>query len=280
MIRFRQVFYRLLPSWLGGGAPRGSGGTEADDERVSYTLSFMSDAWMQRLLEGLRARFPGKAAADALPYLGRDRKIVRGINEPADAWAERQLRWLNDHKVRGVPWALLDQLASYLQSPGVVLSFVDVRGNWFTRNADGTRSYQLDTGTWDWDGIAPAPQWSRFWILIYPTADGRPWAAYSETIGDATLYGGAIGAGSGTLGCTATPDQVATVRAIIKDWKGTGRCEWVIVAFDPASFDAASPGPDGTWGLWGKDDGSGGRTPTRLRTARYWKGVDGAEITT
>jgi hypothetical protein len=95
-----------------------------------------------------------------------------------------------------------------------------------------------------------------------------PWAAVEGTIAGA--HPGQIGRPGETLGTTATPEQVAAVRAIIRDWQPDGmRAEWVIVAFDDESFDPAAPEPDGTWGTWGKYVGSA-YVPARLSTARYW----------
>ena len=70
------------------------------------------------------------------------------------------------------------------------------------------------------------------------------------------------------------------VRALVLDWTAAGiLCPHIIVAFDPASFDPETPGPypaagmpDGSWGDAWKDDGSGVYVPSRLATARYWKG--------
>lgn len=258
MSTFRDAFYKLVPSWLGGGAPRVNKYDEG--ERVLYSLNFMLDAFAERARLSLLARFPTYAPADALQYLGRDRKIVRGINEPADVYAQRLLRWLDDHRVRGNPYALMAQLREYCQAD-VRIRTVDRRGNWYTLERDGSRSVLINLINWDWDG-GDLRQWSRFWVIIYPTPANEPWAPQ-------TVWGT-----GGTTGTTATVDEIAGVRRIIKEWKPAGtRCEWIIVAFDDASFDPTDPSvdPGGTWGTWGADDG-GVYLPVRLTTARYWLG--------
>lgn len=104
--------------------------------------------------------------------------------------------------------------------------------------------------------------------MIYPNG---LWTQV-ETFGDGSTFGDGH-----TFGSTATPDQVATVKAIVADWKPAGtRCANIILAFDSSSF---APGtardgsglPDGTWGTWSKRVGQV-RTPSRLSTARYWDG--------
>jgi hypothetical protein len=166
----------------------------------------------------------------------------------------------------------MQKLAEYVGvDAGFVIKTVDTHGNWYVREADGTRSLFLRASNWDWDGYSDL--WSRFWVILHPPADfwqeGYDW-------GDAA--GPSWGDASGTWGSTATYDQVQTIRGLIADWKPAGtRCVNVIVAFDPASFDPEaaplSAGlPDGLWGRWSKIE-AGVQVPARLSTARYWRGT-------
>lgn len=252
--RFRTAYKRLLPSWLATG----------EGELVAYSIGLLCDAFAERMRMGLLARFPQFAPPDALGPLGRDRVIRRGINEPDAAYAARLVRYLDDRLVQGDPYALMDQLAAYCQA-AVKIRTVDRSGNWFTRERDGSRSALISQANWNWDG-ASAAQWSRFWVIIYPTSTGLPWSA---SVGGSPASWPA----GGTIGTTATPDQVASVRSIIREWQPDGtRCEWVIVAFDDASFDPTAPEPGGTWEHFGTDN-AGAYEIARLTTARYWKGV-------
>lgn len=260
--RYRRSLRFLGPSWLM---------TEGEGPFIERSIGKMMDAFMERTRQGLRARFPSYAPESALAPLGRDRRIIRGIDEPTASYSARLLSWLDDHRVRGNPWKLLEQLRSYCQAD-VRVRTVDQRGNWFTIDRDGTKSYLLDQGNWDWDGAADSPNWARFWVIIYPTSDGQPWEI-EDTWGTSGLWGtGAHWGDGGVWGTTATPGQVGDIRSIVQQWSPIGtRCEWIIIAFDDASFDPASPEPDGTWGPWSKISG-GVAVPTRLSTARYWRG--------
>lgn len=256
MISLRDFYAKNLPYWM----VDGEGGA------VVASVCLLIDAAIDRLYQGLLARFPTYAPADALGPIGRDRKIVRGINEPQSSYAVRLCRWLTDHQVRGNPFALHDQLRGYLQADCMIRT-VDRRGNWFTTAEDGARSVVLDEGNWDWDGVAASPNWARFWVIIYPVGGTDPW---SPSVGGAP----AAWPVGGTIGTTATPDQVATVRAIVQDWKPAGtRCEWIIIAFDAASFDPLSPEPDGHWTNSGKQDDADSYVVARLASARYWRGT-------
>lgn len=249
-MRFRDIFYRLVPSWLSSG----------EGELVLYSLGFMGDAMAERFRLSYESDLPEYAPEDALAYIGRDRKIVRGINEPAAAYADRLVRYLDDHLTQGNPFALMDQLYAYLQTSGVTLRTVDRRGNWFERASDGTRTFTLDQANWDWDGDA-VTNWGRFWVIIF--SNTGPWTTqWTHPGGTAT---------DGTT--TATADEIAGVMSLIKEWKPTGtRCEWVIVCFgSPVTYFGPSTGddPGGTWENW---SASTPRRPVRDAIARYWRG--------
>ncbi len=258
--RIRNGFYRLLPDWL----------IEGEGERVWYSLTLMMDGYLERLYQGVLARFPEYAPKDALPYLGRDRKIIRGIEEPDASYVARLLKWLDYHRTRGNPFALMEQIRAYCQAD-VRVRTVDRRGNWYTIDRDGTYSYKLNSGNWNWDA-GGLDRWARFWVIIYPTAANEPWGPAAQW-GDPTLWtSGLWGKPGATIGTTATVDQVTDVRRIVAEWKPAGtKCEWIVIAFDDASFNPNAPEPDGNWGDWSKLVVAAKRA-SRLSTARYWKG--------
>lgn len=261
--RFRTSRRKLAPRWL----------TEGEGELVGYSLDLIKDAWIERLRLGLLARFPQNgpdgvtfAPDDAIAAMGQDRRVVRGLNETTSSYVGRLLRWLDDRTTSGNPWSLMRKLAEYT-GPGPKFRTVDARGNWFTRLANGQEQVTLKAGNWNWDGAA-ASRWSRFWVIIYPNG---LWLPSPYNWGDAS--GPDWGESLDTIGSTAKPDEVDTIRSIVADWKPAGtKCVNIIVAFDAASFDPLSPEPNGLWGRNSKNVG-GVQVPARLSTARYWDGV-------
>lgn len=259
--RFRLARRFLAPKWL----------TSGEGELVGYALDVMKDAFARRLELGLLSRFPHQdaeertAPPDALAAQGRDRRVMRGLAETDASYARRLLLWLDDRRTAGNAYALLQKLAEYTGA-GPSFRTVDARGNWYSRAADGTESYVLNTGNWNWSGPIEG-RWSRFWVIVYPNG---LWSATPNNWGDAA--GANWSEGSGSLGSTATIEQVQSIRAIVADWKPAGtRCVNIILALDPASFNPASPEPDGLWEGWSKNVG-GVQVPARLSTARYWDG--------
>jgi hypothetical protein len=276
--RFRRAFRYLMPSWL----------TTGEGEQVHFSLGIVIDAFAERWRQGVLARFPGYAPPDALAAIGRDRKLIRGLGESDEDYAARLVTWLSKHRVRGNPYALLEQVQAYLQA-AVRVRTVDVRGNWYTREFDGVESAVLAAGNWDWDA-RDASRWSSFWLIIYPAGATDPWAITPLTIGDANLWGGTVGKFDGlgnlkdpplTVGTTAEPEHISKIRTIVREWQPDGtRCEWIIIAFNSSSFaptEAAEPLPNpGTWGKWGKLSGSD-YVRARSGTHRYWRGMNGSE---
>lgn len=253
---FRTIRKRLAPRWL----------TEGEGGLVGYSLDLIKDAYMERLYLGLLARLPDTAESDALGLIGRDRRTVRGLGPETDAsYATRLKAAFTDAKRRGSPFALLQKLQEFIGA-GSSMRTVDARGNWFSRSAAGVETYTLNTGNWNWDSTVPSsPQWSRFWVIIYP---GTRWS-HSATWGSGQLWGDT----EKTWGTTATPSEVAQVRGIVADWKPAGtRCVNIIIAFDAASFDPTAPEPDGKWGKPHKVV-AGVHVASRLATADYWDGT-------
>lgn len=207
---------------------------------------------------------------DALPSHGRDRLLVRGPDEPRSSYVARLLGWLEAWRSAGAGASMLDQIAAYLTPHAVRMRIITNNGLWYTRETDGTLTIEQHTGAFDWDGSTAA--WARFWLVIYPPS--TLWQP-GPTWGDSTLWGGAWGSPGYTWGSTATPNQVQTIRALVKQWKpGFAKCMNIIIAFDPASFSPTSGDlPAGQYGPWADDDGTGTWVPTRLASARYWDGV-------
>lgn len=255
---FRQLRQHLGPRWL----------TEGEGGLIGYALDTLKDAFVERAMWGLLARFPEVAPDDAVPLIGRDRRVVRGRNELLESYRARLLRWLDDRQRCGNAFALMQKLAEYT-GPLPKFRTVDARGNWYTRNPDGTIEWSLNTGNWNWDGPI-GDRWSRFWVIIYP--NGLWTVAPDQAWGDADAPDWGEDTGW-TWGSTASPEEVDTIRGIVADWKPAGtRCVNIILAFDNASFSPSSPEPDGTWKYDGKNV-AGVRVPARLATARYWDGV-------
>ena len=264
MKTWRYIRRILTPRWLSDG----------DGGLVGTSLDVIKDAYAERLELGMLASMPQNGPngetppADALAAMGRDRRVVRGIGDTDAQYAVRLLSWLDDRRYAGAAFTLLKQLAGYC---GPLPSFrvVDNRGNWYSRTAAGVETYLTAAGNWNWDGNTA--RWSRFWVIVYP--NGHWTDVTNEWTNVATPD---YGANLGQWGVTIPREQIASVRSIINDWKPDGtRCVHIIVAFDAASFNPATPEPDGTWGRWGKNSG-GARVASRLTTARYLRGSDRA----
>lgn len=254
--RFRTSRQNLAPRWL----------TEGEGGLIGYALDVVKDAFVERTRLGLLVRFPEQgpdgtpAPADALAAMGKDRRVIRGLNETEATYVRRLKAWLDDRKTSGNAFTLMQRLAEYL-GDGPSFRTVDRAGNWYSRAVDGTRTLLVAQGNWDWDSSDPSSNWSKFWVVIYGFR-----AVESGTWGEGEWGDG------GAWGSTISLDEVATIQAIVNDWKPAGtRCVNIILAFDDASFDPTAPEPDGTWGDWSEDSG-GTQVTTRLSTARYLDG--------
>lgn len=266
--RFRHLRKFLAPRWL-------TQDEDGNPDPAGYALDLVKDAFVERVRQGLMVRLPqndpsGQTTAppDALEALGRDRRVIRGINETDAAYAARLLRWLDDRQRAGNPFMLMQKLAEYT-GPGPSFRTVDARGNWYSRAVDGTETALLKQENWNWDGPLNG-RWSRFWVIIYPNG---LWAVSPHVTGDSGAPHWGDFTNADTIGTTMTQEHVATLRHLVADWKPEhARCVNIIVAFDSNSFDPSAPEPDGLWGSYSKYV-AGVRVRSRITTARYLAGV-------
>jgi hypothetical protein len=311
---FHEALEKALPEWMSLKPFRHWLG-------IGVSIALVVDALIEGLFEGRNAAFPGQVRApdveglggfnnvDALPFIGRDRRIVRGFAEPPEAYARRLRQWRAAWRSSATPFGMLTQLRGVLvEADGVtfpMVRLVNAAGVWHTIEPDGSLVYNTPDGDgfrisptgavtvepdpahpWDWDSASTPPvdpDPFRAWAIVYaPTSP--------PLVGDAGTYGDGLdnyGDPEGTIGTSTTPAHVDMIKGLLAEWNSAGIVlDWIIIAFDPASFDPLEPGPypaagmpDGTWAHWGVDVDVGGgelhRVPARLATARYWRGAPG-----
>lgn len=259
-ITLRDTVRKFIPDWM----------ANANGYRFFYALALVCDLLIQFTVEGVFAKMPDSAPTVALDYIGRDRRIRRGIGESDASYSLRLVRWLDDWRSAGSAYAILRQIAAYLNAPGM-LRLVAANGTWWTLHPDGTteKHVTLPTKNWDWDGHSNL--WARFWIILYASDYG--WVR-DGTWGDGERWGDDP---TSTWGAIVPLTTVQTVRAIVHDWKsGAAVCKNIIVSFDNTAFNPlAAPGPplpDGTWALPGRLV-VGVEVPARDSRAIYWDGT-------
>lgn len=217
LLTIRDMMREKSPPWL-----RGRVG-----ERFMYAVGVQFDAFVDAAVGAVKTRFPGLYHDDSLPYLGRDRRITRGRNETSAVFAVRLRRWLDDHRTRGGPYAMLAQLFAYYADAPVAMQLVYRSGRRYTMDVVGAVTRSDSPFAPDADAL----KWARWWLFMdWP--DAIPPA---RTYGDGLLYGTDAVYGSGL-----TPAEVADIRLVPKAWNAAhamGR----IVLVPTGSFVYGSP---------------------------------------
>lgn len=154
-VLYERDILRIVPPWL----RRTVGGA------IMKALGMCVDSLIDRAVAGVALRFPN-SDPDALAIMGRERRIIRGPSESADAYALRVQGWLAAHQRRGSVYAMLDQWHAYNAD---AVRQVDVV------YYSGTR-YVLDTaGDITRDDVEFAGdssgQWAQAWCFLYEAAD-------------------------------------------------------------------------------------------------------------
>lgn len=106
VLDFIDAFVNVAPPWL----------RRTRAAKVLRSLGDVTARVFHATSDGVAARFPGavEGAVDALPYIGRDRRILRGPLEDDATYAVRLRTWWEAHARRGGPYAMLEQLYLYL----------------------------------------------------------------------------------------------------------------------------------------------------------------------
>lgn len=159
-LSFSAAMLRVSPPWLrrlvGGAIMQGVGDTIENE--------------VDRNVEGLRLRFPDAGVdEDAIGYLGRERRILRGPGELGSTFAIRLRKWWDSHRIRGNEYALLDQMHAYFLATNPTLEIVYI-ANSGTADAkvDAAGVITRDNGVspgWTGDGENP-PYWARFFLFL------------------------------------------------------------------------------------------------------------------
>lgn len=166
---FKGIFRRMGPPWLSravGGAIREAIGEVIDDVVDKTAL-------------GVRYRFPHADRGDALGYIGRERRMLRGPAEDDETFAARLLEWWDVHRIRGGPYALLRQLQAYLA--GWLDIRIDCVANSGTHHwiaTDGTITRGTISG-WTGDGEHPT-KWARIFLIFHVGASELEFVLLNE----------------------------------------------------------------------------------------------------
>lgn len=260
--RIRDQLREWVPWWL---ADRHYSSGKTVGFRFVWAMVAVLDCYMEYVLQGLLAAWPGVGTPTALPMIGRSRGIVRGQADTDDQFAAKLAIWLDKWAGAGTQRQTAIEIHEYLgNAPRVRI--VNRAGHMVTVAADGTVT--TDDIAWDWDSVSHperAGYWSELWIIVYPTQ----WALESD-------WGvGTWGEDGGGFGHAASRVEVDAIKQIVAQWKSAhSKVRAIIWTSDTALFDPSDPGtlPDGEWGGWGTT-GGGSRVASHRNTTtcRYWE---------
>jgi hypothetical protein len=159
---FRDRIRQLSPPWLQHG----------NNEKFLYAMAVQLDAFSDALTAAVKSRFPNLYSDESLPLIGRERRIARGPAEASETYAVRLTRWLDDHRRRGGPYAMLAQLHAYFAPNNFPIDLVYRNGRTYQMDVDGNVA-RTETA---WSPDTHPDQWARWWLFFYTDAYPSPTA--------------------------------------------------------------------------------------------------------
>jgi hypothetical protein len=270
--------------------------------RFLWSLILPIDILIEQTLQGVNAWGPGSpnATPTALALLGQSRGLIQGEVEADEVFAARLRNWRTNGLVNAPPLVpkvgsqigntlvLAQQIQVFLANNPTVRIFERI----FTTSPttpvalvtsvfpDGTTEVQQMT--WEWDTAAPYTDeagthtvatirgwWSDFWVIVTPAT----YAVTGTTLAALVpIWGTSSGVG---IGHAVPRRSVDAILRLVAQFKGAYTyCRGIVWSYDSTLFDPGNPSapgnPDGTWGMWIKDNGSGGATTARPNSCRFW----------
>jgi hypothetical protein len=289
-LRFINLVKTLLPWWL----------TTGEGGKVATSLALAADDMEARYQNAVLARFPEYVPdTAALAQIGRDRRIVRGLKEPATIYAQRLKgafdSWRRAASDPGVLLQVLDFIAFTASSttpskPRALFVSSSSVWNYFPSGADAENDAptHVDNSTvnggtpnWDWNNFTaldPVFRWHRNWLIVDAVDDdGNAWVTSTKKVGDGSKVG------ETTCGSDMPSWLGKTLKSILSTWKAahavTIACCFPLTAdalFKPGSPTGGVINPDGTFRNWSKVTTVSGfrrRVRARFTGARYMGGV-------
>lgn len=275
MISLRSGVLRVLVPWWLSDRPISRPGEKKKNVgyRFLYTWSVALDAGIEALVQAWQAPMPGKGTATAMPFIGRNRGLIKAQDDTEESYAARLRKWLDPEQWPrcGQMYAVARRTQEYLSSHPRI-RVVNRAGVYLTLETDGT--YSITKTAWDWDSVShperndpAAPFWSELFVIVY--TDQFPicgnWGADDDDdFGDRAGFGHEV----------AAVDYYAE-KGLLAVWKSAHtKIRAVIWCTDPDLFDPEDTDtlPDGTWGQWSERGGdirvASGRN---LTSCRYWE---------
>lgn len=273
-VRFRDAIRSMVPEWLSD-RDQGTGNGLFKAFGVLFTLAAAADNGIDTMIQGIRAAWPGNGTPTALPYIGRNRGIIRGEADTDEDYAARLIPWLStrrgdlpDGGGDGSQLAVAKAFHEYLGNHPRV-RVVNRHGYWTTVNADGSID-RVNGVPFDWDSVTNpenATHWRDQWVIVY-----TPEWARDTAWGTDEDWGGPLGFGM-AVDRQAVDALVGQLRQLKR---ASTYIRAVIWSYDPTLFDPAVPAslPDGTWGTWHVMSG-GVAVPSgrNVVDCRYWEGI-------
>jgi hypothetical protein len=130
---------KISPPWLQAG----------NAEKFLFGLGLICDVQIQRIQDTVLSRFPLKALAGALSYIGSDRRLMRGINETDTSYALRLSQAFTDWHFAGLPRGVLKQLLGFTAKKPRIIS-VDNQNQWYWYDAGADSQLPPEKMVNDW----------------------------------------------------------------------------------------------------------------------------------
>ncbi len=232
VVPYRDFLRDISPIWLKFGIGL----------RLLYAIGVHLDLLIEMATTAIKHRLPGLYSFDALPYIGRERRIRRGLFESDSSYADRLTQWRQKHRRRGNPYGLLDQLFSFFAPNNFEIELVYYSGRRFTLDENGliTRD-EVEGDAPSWPPDATATQWARWWLFYHVP---------SAVLDDGTWDDPGEWDDGGVWDSGLTAQEVSDLRLIPTEWNTKHALGRLVLLSPGVTIEDWLGGDTGTAEIW------------------------------
>lgn len=203
-----------LPPWL----------QRTHGARVMFGIADVLDDYADRLVQGVKVRFPGVPPRPideaALALTGRERRLRRGPGEAASTYARRLPGWWDAHRRSGSPYVLLEQLYAFFVDYLATVQIDVVAHSGLRHSLDDAGTITRDSITWS---VPPdgTDEWAHIWVMFHVGTEPLAVATLVTSSGDVIVTSDGnslIAVTSLSAGGVLAEEAAETFRAIPREW--------------------------------------------------------------
>jgi hypothetical protein len=166
---YRDLARKFSPPWMRGYTSENppDGKPKGNLEKLVYLAALQLDVIGTMAEQAARIGMPLNLSVESLPLIGKQRRVIRHLDESDTDYGSRLLDWLGMHRRRGTALELLRQIyLHYKDSSGGAFPVDLIYRSGFTYHM-AANGLVTTSHIANWQGDGPPEKWATFTLIYY-----------------------------------------------------------------------------------------------------------------